>query len=27
LCRYLHEQGFTQRRMDVDELFAPGIPG
>ncbi len=27
LCRYLHEQGFTQRRMGVDELFAPGIPG
>ena len=25
LCRYLHEQGFTQRRMGVDELFAPGI--
>ena len=23
LCRYLHEQGFTKRRMDVDELFAP----
>jgi 4,5-dihydroxyphthalate decarboxylase len=23
LCRYLHEQGFTQRRMDVEELFAP----
>jgi 4,5-dihydroxyphthalate decarboxylase len=23
LCRYLHEQGFTQRRMGVDELFAP----
>jgi len=27
LCRYLHEQGFTQRRMGVDELFAPGITG
>jgi 4,5-dihydroxyphthalate decarboxylase len=25
LCRYLHEQGFAQRRMGVDELFAPGI--
>ena len=25
LCRYLHEQGFTRRRMGVDELFAPGI--
>jgi 4,5-dihydroxyphthalate decarboxylase len=24
LCRYLHEQGFTKRRMSVDELFAPG---
>jgi 4,5-dihydroxyphthalate decarboxylase len=23
LCRYLHEQGFTPRRMGVDELFAP----
>ncbi len=23
LCRYLHEQGFTTRRMQVDELFAP----
>src|SRR6202035_5265528 len=23
LCRYLHEQGFTQRRMQVVELFAP----
>src|SRR5260221_3301429 len=22
LCRYLHEQGFTKRRMGVDELFA-----
>jgi 4,5-dihydroxyphthalate decarboxylase len=22
LCRYLHEQGFTQRQMGVDELFA-----
>jgi 4,5-dihydroxyphthalate decarboxylase len=27
LCRYLHEQRFTQRRMEVDELFAPGITG
>jgi 4,5-dihydroxyphthalate decarboxylase len=27
LCRYLHEQGFTQRRMGVDELFAPLTPG
>jgi 4,5-dihydroxyphthalate decarboxylase len=27
LCRYLHEQGFTRRRMGVDELFAPGITG
>jgi 4,5-dihydroxyphthalate decarboxylase len=27
LCRYLHEQGFSQRRMGVDELFAPGITG
>jgi hypothetical protein len=27
LCRYLHEQGFTTRRVNVDELFAPGIPG
>ena len=27
LCRYLHEQGFTKRRMGVDELFAPLIPG
>jgi 4,5-dihydroxyphthalate decarboxylase len=26
LCRYLHEQGFTKRRMTVDELFVPGIP-
>src|SRR5579871_5824913 len=26
LCRYLHEQGFTKRRMTVDELFAPGPP-
>jgi 4,5-dihydroxyphthalate decarboxylase len=25
LCRYLHEQGFTARRMNVDDLFAPGI--
>jgi 4,5-dihydroxyphthalate decarboxylase len=24
LCRYLHEQGFTQRRIGVDELFAAG---
>ena len=23
LCRYLHEQGFTARRMQADELFAP----
>jgi 4,5-dihydroxyphthalate decarboxylase len=23
LCRYLHEQGFTKRRMGVEELFAP----
>jgi 4,5-dihydroxyphthalate decarboxylase len=23
LCRYLHEQAFTQRRMTVRELFAP----
>jgi 4,5-dihydroxyphthalate decarboxylase len=23
LCRYLHEQAFTTRRMQVDELFAP----
>lgn len=27
LCRYLHEQGFTRRRMTVDELFAPGLEG
>jgi 4,5-dihydroxyphthalate decarboxylase len=27
LCRYLHEQGFTQRRMGADELFAPGMTG
>jgi 4,5-dihydroxyphthalate decarboxylase len=27
LCRYLHEQGFTQRRMGVDELFAAGTTG
>jgi 4,5-dihydroxyphthalate decarboxylase len=27
LCRYLYEQGFTQRRMGVDELFAPGMTG
>jgi 4,5-dihydroxyphthalate decarboxylase len=25
LCRYLHEQGFTRRRMSADELFAPGF--
>jgi 4,5-dihydroxyphthalate decarboxylase len=24
LCRYLHEQGFTKRRMSLDDLFAPG---
>jgi 4,5-dihydroxyphthalate decarboxylase len=24
LCRYLHEQGFTTRRMQAEELFAPG---
>jgi 4,5-dihydroxyphthalate decarboxylase len=24
LCRYLHEQGFTKRRMSVHDLFAPG---
>ncbi|MEA3023221.1 MAG: 4,5-dihydroxyphthalate decarboxylase [Alphaproteobacteria bacterium] len=23
LCRYLHEQGFTQRRMAAEELFTP----
>ncbi len=23
LCRYLHEQGFTPRRMAIEELFAP----
>ncbi len=23
LCRYLHEQGFTSRRMGAEELFAP----
>src|SRR5947209_13346093 len=23
LCRYLHEQGFTRRRMALEELFAP----
>jgi len=23
LCRYLHEQGFTPRRMQIEELFAP----
>jgi 4,5-dihydroxyphthalate decarboxylase len=22
LCRYLHEQGFTRRRMRIEELFA-----
>jgi 4,5-dihydroxyphthalate decarboxylase len=27
LCRYLHEQRVTTRRMSVEELFAPGIPG
>jgi 4,5-dihydroxyphthalate decarboxylase len=27
LCRYLHEQEFTRRRMDVDGLFAPGHAG
>jgi 4,5-dihydroxyphthalate decarboxylase len=26
LCRYLHEQGFTKRRMNPDDLFAPGPP-
>ena len=26
LCRYLHEQGVTKRRMAVDELFAPLMP-
>jgi 4,5-dihydroxyphthalate decarboxylase len=26
LCRYLHEQGFTKRRMSLDDLFAPGPP-
>lgn len=25
LCRYLHEQGFTDRRMQIDELFAPMV--
>ncbi len=25
LCRYLHEQGFTARRLGADELFAPGM--
>jgi 4,5-dihydroxyphthalate decarboxylase len=25
LCRYLHEQGFTKRRMTTDELFAPEV--
>jgi 4,5-dihydroxyphthalate decarboxylase len=25
LCRYLHEQGFTTRRIGVDGLFAPGL--
>ncbi len=24
LCRYLYEQGFTKRRMGLDDLFAPG---
>jgi 4,5-dihydroxyphthalate decarboxylase len=23
LCRHLHEQGFTGRRMRIEELFAP----
>jgi 4,5-dihydroxyphthalate decarboxylase len=23
LCRYLHEQHFTQRHMQIEELFAP----
>jgi 4,5-dihydroxyphthalate decarboxylase len=23
LCRYLHEQGFTSRRMRTEDLFAP----
>jgi 4,5-dihydroxyphthalate decarboxylase len=27
LCRYLHEQGFTGRRLSVDGLFAPGFAG
>jgi len=27
LCRYLREQGFTKRRMSVEELFAAGIAG
>ncbi len=27
LCRYLHEQGFTGRRMGVDGMFAPEVPG
>jgi 4,5-dihydroxyphthalate decarboxylase len=26
LCRYLHEQGFTRRRMTLEELFAPMAP-
>jgi 4,5-dihydroxyphthalate decarboxylase len=26
LCRYLHEQGFTTRRISVDGLFALGLP-
>src|SRR5215469_3515640 len=26
LCRYLHEQAVTKRRMAVDELFAPLMP-
>ncbi len=27
LCRYLHEQGFTGRRMSIDGLFASGFAG
>jgi 4,5-dihydroxyphthalate decarboxylase len=27
LCRYLHEQGFTGRRMDAEGLFEPGHAG
>ena len=23
LCQYLHEQGLTDRRVSVDELFVP----